>query len=283
MAIASFPDVPSFRGWDGSKYVYWTTADAQPGGISDVIKMPLQGISGSINPYNINGMLFWYRADFGVERDPSNFVTTWKDLSGNGYHVGHSSTGPTFTTASLLNSAPSVRFDGSNNSTLTGSIAVSLNPRALTVFVMGTMGTAENPSWNTYNTFVGKTNSGAWTDGWCLGSRDTSSACSFWFNGWNNFVQKTGYVNLPIPILATGRAGPDDTLVYRSNRVEINKSITGSYVPSTTGPLTVGGAGGGYACTGHIVEIIAYDRALTDTEMYQVEQYLTIRYGLGTQ
>lgn len=281
MTIASFPDVPSFRGWDGSKYVYWTTADSQPSGVSDVIKMPLQGISGSINPYNITDLLFWFRADYGVERNASNIVTTWKDLSGNGFHVGHSSVGPLFTTASLLRSVPSVRFNGSNT-TLTGSTTGLLHPPALTVFVMGTLGTAEDPNWNTYNTFVGKTNSGAWNDGWCLGSRDTSRACSFWFNGWNQFIQKS-YTNLPTVLLATGRAGPDNTLIYRSNRIDVNKTVSGSYVQSLTGPLTVGGAGGGYGCTGHIVEIVAYSRALSDREMHQVEQYLTIKYGLGQQ
>ncbi len=46
--------------------------------------------------------------------------------------------------------------------------------------------------------------------------------------------------------------------------------------------MQIGGAIGGYFCRGEIAEIVGFKRALTDSEMLQIEQYMTVKYGIGT-
>jgi len=276
--MSLFYDIPSFRGWDGTKYVHWTSADAVPGGVSDITKMPLQGISGSVHPYEIPDLIGWYRADYGITIE-AGLVTRWQDLSGNRFHAGQvTATGITLTASSYLNNKPAVEFDGT--SILTASYNSKMQSSNMTVFIAGVIGRDASPAWATYQTFVSRTSSGGWSDGWALGSRDTSEASAFWFDGYTNYVQKAGYTNLPTKLIGTGRAGSN--IIFRSNRYSAGTAAMGS-TAATTADLIIGGAAGGYTCNGLIAEIFIYRRALTDSEMNQVEQYLVVKYGQGNQ
>ncbi len=218
-------DIPSFRGWDGSKCVYWTTADPQPIGVTDITKMPIQGISGTISPYSLPDMLFWYRADYGVERTSTNTVVQWKDLSGNGWHVAPQNpgllTGPTHVSNSVnLNNQPSVIFERTAGNVLWGATSSLLSPPNLTIVAMVVLGTASGSA-NTYDTFISKTDTGSWFNGWSMGSRSSGSANGFWFNGWNNFIERSYGPPPPVKkILATGRTS--NVIIYRSNGNLVN-------------------------------------------------------------
>jgi hypothetical protein len=271
-----FGDIPTYRGFISGSSIYWTSADPTPVGASDICLLPLRSNPAIISPFEVPGLLMWYRSDYGLLFDTSNRVQSWLDMSGNRFHAGQgtSTSRPFFSgSVSQFNDRPGVVFLGAQF--LTASHDPRQNPNMMVIFLRGTMDTG----WNTYSTFISKTSGGSWSDGWAMGSRDAPTANSFWKNSWAYVAQFSH--SIPANILAVGRGGTQ--LTYRSNRVNRVTAATGSS-PGTANVITIGGAPtSNYPALGKICEIIIYNRALLDQEVFDVEAYLTAKYGQGNQ
>lgn len=271
-------DIPTYRGLSGGSYTYWTSADAVPGGVTDTTLMKIQGISGSMNPFSIPDMIMWYRSDFGVTRDGDGRVSEWKDLSGNRFHVVQSTAAnrPFYNiSSSLFNGKPALDFDYAIGTFLTCSHNTRQQPGNMTIFAVFQMAT----DYAGYSTIIGKTDSGAWSNGWALGSIGGTTDCSFWYNGYGNYSGKGDYTK-PTKILASGRRGT--TILYRSNGYSQATAAPGA-IAASTNVLQIGTLESGYHFSGSLAEIIVYKRALPDSDMYNVEMYLSQKYGIGTQ
>lgn len=274
-----FFDIPTYRGFVTGVLNYWTSSEPPPVGVTDVTLMPLRGGAGNQNPFNVPGLLFWYRADAGLTLSSNDTVTEWRDFSGNRFHAvqtGQSNSRPTFTSSDPdFNNRPCLNFNGTSQE-ITCSYDSRLSPRELTVFVIGKM----NSGWGLYDTFIAIADNNNWSQGWAIGSRSSGTGLAFWFNSWNNFFEISNV--LPKKILAVGRAGgPNGNLLLKVNRVTQGTTSSGSYLPANSpAPLRIGSAPGGYYGNCKIAEIIGYDRALSDAELRDIEDYLELKYNI---
>lgn len=246
-------------------------------------------ITGSIPTTNL---ALWLKADTGITLSGSD-VVMWEDQSTTGYDVEQNINNiyrPTYSASnSALNNQSSIEISSGAGQFLTGSqfgvpSGHPLWSPDMTIFVMGEL----RSPWNNYSTLVSVTSTGAWSDGWAIGSRDTTGNLDFWFNGWNNRIYQPNVITGMITsrkILAVGRANSTaNQLLYRLNGAQIGTTTYGSQSTNSTSYLTISGAPGGIyqAYASSIAEIIVYNSALTDSEITTVENYLTGKYGSVT-
>ena len=71
-------------------------------------------VSAEFQPTDIANCQYWFRADLGITKDGSDFVSQWDDQTANGRDLSESTNKPLWVD-SLINSQPAVRFDGSND------------------------------------------------------------------------------------------------------------------------------------------------------------------------
>lgn len=268
--------IPVFRGVVAGNFVYWSSAESTPVGATNITRMP-NGIPGVISPYDVPDLLMWYRSDYGVVLTGSSRVHIWRDLSGNQFHAqqGVHANRPFFTASYVsMSNKPVVDFTATGPQELTATHDTRQSPRQQTIFLAGEI----KSSFANYNTFFSKADNSSWLTGWSMGSRSGNGQMGFWCQSWTPFFEKT--YTKPTSIIAVGINGVTGS--YRSNRVLRGMFSTGSYAPAT-GPVRIGSAAGDYGCNGLISEIIMYGRALTDSEVLALENYLVSRYGQGDQ
>lgn len=226
----------------------------------------------------VPGILAWWKSDSGVNLDGS-LVDSWEDQSGNGLHLDLvESSRPIFTASHEdFNGYPAIVFSGSQDLSreYESSGKLQLFPNGMTCFaVVKTLS-----GWATYSTIMGSSDGGSWTNGWAMGSRDSTGWPNFglWFNSWSNYVQK------PLPVgtkmVACGRV-MDSRISCRTNGSNLGFDNRGSNLPSTT-RFSVGRAGASYYPGQFVVtEIIMYDRELSYGEIVSVENYLRTKYNI---
>lgn len=92
---------------------------------SSEIDEAFTGSSTSGSPDTVGTLLVWYTADFFLGLSDGDQVATWPDLSGNAWHATQTTSNkqPLYKT-NILNSLPSLRFDGVDDDLL---IAAGLN------------------------------------------------------------------------------------------------------------------------------------------------------------
>ena len=235
------------------------------------------------NSIPTSGLSLWLRADLGITLAGTD-VASWSDQSSSGYDVGQGNVSQRpgyMATNGTFNGMPTVEITVSSQN-LTGSVIGAGSPIGAPDMTIIAMGDIRGP-WATYATLLSLTLSTGWNDGWAIGSRDSQGNLDFWFNGWNNRV----YKNVIGPfgaekVLAVGRAtASTNELLYRLNGVQVGTTSYGSHTVNSSSYLTVGGAPGtNYtALNSSIAEIIVYNRALSGTEILEVEAYLTGKYG----
>lgn len=268
--------IPVFRGVVAGNFVYWTSADSTPVGATNIVRMS-NALPGVISPYDVPNLIMWYRSDYGVVLTGSNKVHIWRDLSGNQFHA-HQDTDanrPFFTASHVsMSNKPVIDFIATGPQELTASHDVRQSPLQQTMFLAGVL----KPDYAGYNTFFSKADNGSWLTGWSMGSKSGVGSMGTWCQSWNNSFEKA--YTKPTQIIAVGINGVTGS--YRSNRVLRGMFATGSYLPAT-GPVRIGNAEGSYGLNGLISEIIMYGRALTDSEVLALENYLVSRYTQGGQ
>jgi hypothetical protein len=232
--------------------------------------------------FPLTGLRLWLKADQGVTQT-SGAVSRWADQSGNGIDASQATAGsqPALVN-SAINGKPALAFDGANDF-LTFTLPVN-GLTAMTLVLVSS---------NTVN-----------ADG---SGNGVSNAPLFWneTSGWGTvhlspfqsrvkFRFGTGQSNnlphyiRPVPVGANyGRAmaiknGANERLFVDGQQV----LDLGGKLPTLVGISNTGNLGRGYNdntyFAGRIAEVLVYDRALSDAERQQVDEYLSTKYFTAT-
>lgn len=110
--------------------------------INSFISFPTGGGGGFSDPTDISGLMLWLKADAIVGLSDGDPVSTWEDSStaNNDFAQSTALQKPTYQT-NELNSLPIVRFDGGNDSLVSGSITGLTD---YTVFIVAKDASASN-------------------------------------------------------------------------------------------------------------------------------------------
>ena len=221
-----------------------------------------------------------YRAD-GNDRDGTNRIATWFDLSGNGNHVHQptQSLKPIFNPAnSLFNNHPSIDFNG--GVFFDGGINI-LNPGndSMTVFVVGRHTTSTG-------TYIAKSKAGGFGNVWFM----FYEALQIRYLADNNAVVNIARTPGTPEIIVLDRNRVLNRLSGRANRAELGNIafspvnmvseynlLIGAYNNTAGGlPPT-----GGYFLNGSICEIMVYINPipLTLLQITTIENELRAFYG----
>jgi hypothetical protein len=207
-------------------------------------------------------------------------VTQWNDVSGNARHAtqGTSANRPKSGTRTI-NGINAIDFDGTNDYLFNNGVAASFSgaDKPFTVFIMQ----ARDVTGNLVPWSLGNTTTGTpyfWQRGDTLQLRDSSS---------NITVLTTTGISAATPLFATFRSSGlnftgylNKTLVntgtaYDRGTITLNRGTIGAF-------SSIGGVVGtfGEFFNGLIGELIYYDRELTDLEVTQVHDYLSVKWGI---
>jgi len=220
-------------------------------------------------PTSLPGCGLWLHAGAGVETNSSGLVSRWSDQSGNGHDATQANSGaqPAWV-ADAVNGLPAVRFEatGTKDSMATGwSVATS---NAYTVFVAGTFRKAAGYSWR-------RIVQGSAGYNWGIAVQEHGKFFAF--------VPKPGsYTTLANPDLRAavgvpfvGSVTADGTNSFFALNGFAYPSVAATSTPNILCLGALGHASDGW--DGDILEVIAYDRALSFEERRQVERYLAVK------
>jgi hypothetical protein len=234
----------------------------------------------------INNPALWLKAD-SLTLDDGAAVTSWTDSSPNAFEFsqGTASAQPSLVKRDVdFNLKPHVHFDGGDS--LNVPFNTKLNPNNMTIFVIATVDTDNNASQGIIDNYTSNT-------GWLLYADMTGS---------NNFWQwKTGTGAAQTTISAATNTVVPNTPSIVTMKMEGSDGAGGG---STTQTLFVNGKSeatssavftkktgvsatpslgvvGVLQLTGQMAEVIIYDRGLTTAEQYEVEAYLSRKYGVA--
>ena len=211
-----------------------------------------------------------------ITKDGSDKVSQWSDKSGNANHVVQAAgiRQPTHV-AGALNGLAGVRFVAASATRLVMAVTATplMSANGGTVFVVGrraSLGTLQL----FYHNRLGST-------GWHIGTGTLAQ----------NYLSTDGdnYGN-PIstaPCIFTAKARPvsatlADLTLAVNRAIEVRNPAVGSIGTTAAGRVLVGAYDdvGNYPFDGDLFEVTAFDRALTDGEIVQVEQYLASKWAI---
>jgi len=232
-----------------------------------------------------SGMALWLKAD-SLDLADGGSVTSWKDVSGNEHEFvqASSSAQPTYRASdSDFNNMPVVDCDG-GDSLATSAFTSALNPSQFTIFTVaasagpganwqGIISSRDNTVFKGYNVFARWSGDDRWQ--FVTG---TSSAYHF-LTGTSAVVANTPAIVTSVLSGGDG-AGASATKTLRVNGTQENTASSNFHKLTATASTTVGLAPSAFRLTGQIGEIIMYNRALSTTEIQQVEGYLSEKYGI---
>lgn len=240
----------------------------------------LIGTAGAGFPSSIPNLVARYDAmDLGSISLSGSEVTQWNDLSGNGRHATQGTAGnrPTSGTRTI-NGKNVLNFDGSNDRLINDGIAASFTgeDKPYTVFMVQQKDTTGRAAWVLNNTasarqFIWQNadimtlrdNNDVQVVQTLSGSDSTAALFSTWRSSGLNF---TGWINKTL--VNTGTA-------YNVVSITLNRSTIGA-------TASAGGVANNFGVfyDGAIGELIYYNRELTTTEVAQVQNYLSAKWGI---
>jgi len=203
-------------------------------------------------------MLFWLKADGPMALDSQNRVEIWGDVSGNGNDIYQQ---VDFRKPEVITSTthgqPALKMtSGSQGMHFPDASALSSEHTIFMVY--------ENKDSESGTFLKGRASS------YIFGSHGTTQG--YYMNGWVTNIAH----DLDTPYLVTGRASN-----LRADFWTNGRYATGDphhfYTPGAL-TLNIDGYWGGGSF--EVSEIIAYDRALTDAERREVEEYLATKYSI---
>lgn len=255
-----------------------STAIAQPP-VTSGLKLYLEASS-----YNANGAS----------------AATWTDLSGSGNHItaGNATTAePTYTTNAGGSGLPGVTFDGNSDYMFRShTTTTGFNTTSATLFVV-----------RVANTATATVGGGIWPTTLSIGDNSTfnnefalmgdwaqhSSTSGNWVNGTHQCYSSlpNNAAAITTAVLNTGTTS-NDTKLYINGIAPTTTANTqgspGGYTAAARSILV----GASYGSTsgsvlsnayfnGHILEVLAYNRVLTATEIQDVSDYLKCKYQIN--
>lgn len=271
---------------DALSLAYGTVADSDP----LLLSRPWVSVASLAAPTTLEQALpstvlleleSWYDGSDGGEFIPSNpadgaTFTQWTDKSAfahNANPIGGATTRASYQT-SEQNTLSVVRFDGNDGLSINPYASLASAPALTIVVVMKMTATTGNPRvWttnsgltelyydSTASKFVAKAAGG-------VGTSTVANAAgfhihSFAFDG----TQTTNAASLK----------------YRYDKTDITLSFTGTVgdaLGASNTTLYIGNANGANFFTGDIAEFLVFTKALTATQLSNVENYLSTKWGL---
>lgn len=230
------------------------------------------------------GLKLWLKADVGVEKTGTE-VSAWKDQSGNGNHASAQGTllpeqvTESYTVGGTTYTPKVIRFAGSTGSGwpwLKLASASVLNSTNVSIYAV-----ARRASGTTSVSLVEKTN--LVSQGFRL-QMTSDVGRGFLINGELPTATNAVVVNAPSANafdLLGGSASGTTRRVFVNGVNPVVKTGGATIIPGANA-LTIGGYGvEATAFTGDIVEILAYEGALTDPEEASLRAYFEVKYGIG--
>ncbi len=221
-------------------------------------------------PTDLPNCGLWLHAGAGVATNGSGYVSTWADQSGNGRNAtqGNAAMQPVWM-ANAVNGLPAVRFEAivPKDGMVTGWSATNT---PYSYFVAGTF-LMNSGGYNWRRIVQGSA-------GYNCGVAIEGAGKFFLFT-----ARPGGYTTLATPDLRPPVGRPfvagiigDGTNTQASLNGFAYPSVAVHLGPNILGLGASGTSGDGWA--GDVLEVIAYDRALSYTERQQVERYLALKY-----
>ena len=218
-------------------------------------------------------LIFWVRADVGVEKsvssaaDNGDAVSTWLDQSGSLHSASSPSTGAIFTTG-IFNSLPVLRFSDNDDDRLTSSFARGNNEN---LFLVGSNRGSTN------NTFV---DDGTTTNYRRIFSDIGSFRCPTCVMPYPDFISNpsvsiadnTAFLT-SFEINSTGNERH-----WVNGNIITSKNVT---VPTGTS-IIIGNNPGGFVSEldGDISEIVVYNSTINSAQRIIINNYLAAKYGI---
>lgn len=240
-------------------------------------------LSAAIQPDALDGLAFWIRADTGVTTNASGNVTEWADQSGRGNHAAAAdAAAPTFVASEAdLNNRPTLRFNGTSQ-------RMTVTNRILTNGIEGCTIIAMAKSTKNENSSIVGFRTGMATPFLQLDTDISGKPRCIVRNSDNTTANAVGpQSRTDIWGMYAGRLSKGSGTVW-TNRVYFSSSSAeavasadfGSNTNLTSGDQYIGGLS--FAnWKGDISEVIIYERALSDTELSGILDYLTIRHKIS--
>jgi alpha-tubulin suppressor-like RCC1 family protein len=212
-----------------------------------------------------NGLQLWLRADAGLSLNGSNSVARWTDQSANQASLQATGAQQPQLIANVLNGKPVVRFNGTSNIVQTAT-AVDLfhGITDWTVILITKPASAQQAN---ADIFDQQHNGGV---GFVMEQYDANMN-QYWLG--NDLVTLD---STQVKMLTSVRAG--STQRDYQNAVKVSEVAASGFIPQTR-PFGVGGwLYGGRFYSGDVLELLIYNRALTDLERGQLQDYLDQKY-----
>ncbi|MCU0780567.1 MAG: hypothetical protein MUF04_05620 [Akkermansiaceae bacterium] len=218
------------------------------------------------------GLHAWFKADAGVTVTGGS-VTAWTDQTANGFILVPPATGPVLTAASV-NGLPALTFDGTRQ--LGGSLGAGALGDA-TVFAIFRTTVADSDNDYLYTLGAPGTAGSQLT----LSRRPGQKA--YHYDGSAQFLSAEGLMPAAQWFVSSqvfgARSATSHDLFFNGAAVMRTDSV-GNYNPQS-GTFVIGNwTTGATRFVGDLVELLVYDRALTEAERRSVEEYLRNRAGL---
>jgi hypothetical protein len=235
-----------------------------------------------------SGMALWLKAD-ALDLDDGDAVTAWTDVSGNEHTFvqATASAQPTYRASdSDFNNMPVVDCDGGDK--LVGTFSADLNTNQMTLIVVACSDTDDG----SYQGIIeSRSSSPVARSGWNLYAKwSGADQWGFWYGsntGWGQLYPASHNMTAGSPDIITAiisggdGAGATATETLRINGNQENQKSE-AFWKSTADGGTVGNVPTPYYLNGQIAEIIQYNRALSTTEIQQVEGYLSKKYAIAS-
>jgi hypothetical protein len=220
-------------------------------------------------------MIGWWKADTGVSTTGANLVTTWTDqVAGIGNLTYVSGTRATLYSSGFgTNNTPYIR---SNSTTTVYNSTNNWNASANTMYIIGLINSS------TAGLYSGYMEAGAYPNGFIMLDTDSSPGIGI------NAGMTSGLATTITPTLSTPFcirnmwSGSTSNLLKLDNNTEVNTgSALSSPRPSPAAPLTIFNRSN--TTLGNdwsIAEIMIYDRVLNATELTNLNNYISTKYGI---
>lgn len=265
-------------------------------------------------PSLIAGIVAWFDASdastFTLTGSPQNFVSEWRDKSGNAYSVSQSVANNQPQRTGTVMGRPTIDFDGSNDCLFTGATGLAdafSGDKSLTAFIVGQMHTSAEQSTNalgvwfswgsTSNStplFYVRSSSNVGVGQVVLRNDASSQASNVSFSGPAGDGTNASTVSDSYIVSAFSQSGGTNGARVHTRLVAEGDSIgRGNYGT----PLTVGAARSGNTTLNRFTigalgrstfsdfyparlsELILYNRVLADSERARVVRYLGEKYA----
>jgi hypothetical protein len=224
-------------------------------------------------PSDIPGLGLWLEADSIPGAVDGMPITAWFDRSAIGYKVLPDPSAPTWHAAGV-NGLPSVYFNGSQRMIIKGWGTALTGKSEYTVFIVGS-----SQNMNAWPTLLGAPTYA----GWQFLMQYSNTGDIVWGHPSGQFWQyDTFYVSDQVSLM-TFHLSAGLPKFYKDS-----VQVTYAEGPGFTGAVPDIGADvnfgqywdGSTGLVGHVSAVLWYDRALTDVERQQIENYLRSKYGI---